>query len=237
MNSLCVIPARGRSKRLKNKNILNIHGKPLIGYTIEPALASKLVDRVVVSTDSKKITEVVKSIYRVDVIKRPSEFSKDDSPIEEALLHAVEYLKQKEGYSADIIIWLQANVPIRKKGIIDKAIKKIKESDADSCVTCYRIDQLPELMKIIDKKGMLKPVYKNVSSIRYQEFPKRYLLDGSVVVLKTANLYNNSGIRKAHIYLGKKVIPIVQEKKIYSLEIHTADDLFLLKYYLDRVQR
>ena len=234
---LGVIPARGGSKGVKDKNILDLNGKPLIGYTIEAALISKFLDRIIVSTDSDKIANVVKDMYKdkIEVIKRPAELAKDDSPIEEALLHTVEYLEQKEKYITDITVWMQANVPIRRKGIIDEAIEKLINSDADSCVTCYEADQIPEAMKIINEKGRLISVVKDINGIRRQEFPKRYLLDGSVVVLKTENLFKTRGIRKGHIYLGKEIIPIIQEKKMYLIEIDIPNDILLVKYYMEQI--
>ena len=233
INILGIIPARGGSKGLKDKNILNLFGKPLIGYTIETALSSKLLDRIVVSTDSNKIAKVVKDHYKVEVIKRPSEFAKDSSPIEEALLHAVEYLRNEKGYETDIIVWMPPNVPIRKGGLVDKVVHNLINSDADSCVTCYEVDQIPEVMKVINEKGRLIPMFKDVDGIRRQEFPKRYLLDGSIVALRSENLLRTRGIRKAHVYLGEEVIPVVQKEKMYSLELDNADDLSLIKYYME----
>ena len=233
MKVLGVIPARGGSKRVKDKNILPIKGKPLIGYTIEDALSSKLMDKVVVSTDSDKIAGVVKEVYDIEVIMRPAEYAKDDSPIEEALLHAHEYFA-KQDFLADIVVWMQANVPIRKEGMIDQVIEKLSYSDADSCVTCCVSQEPVELMKVINDQGMLVPLQNNVKSIRWQEFPKRYLLDGSIVALRADNLYKTRGIRRAHIYLGEKVIPMVQEESIYSLEVDTPHELKLFDYYLER---
>ena len=235
MQVLAIIPARGGSKGIKDKNIMIFNGKPLIGYTIEDSLASKLIDKIVVSTDSKKIENFVISRYNVEVVKRPAKFAKDDSPIEEALLHVVEYLKKKDNYKADIVVWMQANVPIRKKGIVDEVVRRLINSGADSCVTCYEADQVPEAMKIINEKGRLLPIFKNVKGIRRQEFPKRYLLDGSVVALRVENLYKTRGIRRAHIYIGKEVIPIIQEKRIYSIEIDVPDDVVQLKYYIRQI--
>lgn len=232
MNILGIIPARKGSKRLKDKNIIDLEGKPVIGYAIEVALDSGLLNRRVVSTNDDKIKKVAENIYNVEVIKRPDEFARDDSPIEEALLHAVEYLKQNKGYITDIVVWMQANVPIRKKGLLDEAIEKLIDSDADSCATCYEVDQIPEAMKVINERGRIVPLVRDIDGIRKQEFPRRYLLDGSVVVMRVENLYKSRGVRKAHIYLGEEVIPLIQKKKMYSLEIDVPDDLLLAKYYM-----
>lgn len=237
MKILGVIPARGGSKGVRDKNILSLFGKPLIGYTIEAALDSNVLDKVVVSTDSDKITAVVKRLYNIEIIKRPLEFATDESPIEEALLHVVKYLAKVRKYKADIVVWMQPNVPIRKNGIVDEVVGSLVNSNADSCVTCYEVDQIPELMKIINKKGMLVPIHDDVSAIRRQEFPQRYLLDGSVVALRVKNLLNTRGIRKAHIYLGKEVIPVVQKKMMYRVEIDVSEDVNLVRYYMKQMRR
>ncbi len=243
MKILGIIPARGGSKGLKDKNILNMLGKPLVGYTIDAALSSKSLDKIIVSTDSNKIADVVGTHYRVgvevevEVLMRPCEFAKDDSPIEEALLHAVEYLAKEKGYKTDIIVLMQPNVPVRKDGLVDEVVYKLVNSDADSCVTCYEVDQIPEVMKVINEKGRLIPMVKDVDGIRRQEFPKRYLLDGSIVALRSENLYKTRGIRKSHIYLGKEVMPVIQEKEMYSLEIDTSKDIDLVRYYMEKTKK
>jgi len=235
MNIVGIIPARGGSKRLKDKNILSVGGKPLIGYVIEDALNSKLINKVVVSTNCEKISKTVKDRYPVQVIKRPDQFARDDSPIEEALLHAVEYLDSNEGYKADIVVWMQANIPIKEAGLIDKVIDKLIQSDADSCVTVREAEEFPEVMKAINEKGMLVPLFKDVEKIRCQEFPKRYIIDGSVLAMRSKNLFKTKGIRKAHIYLGENVLAIIQEKKMYSLEVDTYDEFLLAEYYISRI--
>lgn len=234
MKILGIIPARGGSKGVKDKNISDLFGKPMIAYTIESALKSKLIDKVVVSTDSCKIQNVVESLFPIKVIPRPAQYAQDDSPIEEALLHAVEYLSEKNGYRADIVVWMQANLPIRDDQVIDEAVKGLIDSDADSCVTCYEVEQMPEAMKILNNRGRLIPDFGESYSVRRQEFKKRYLLDGAVVVMRVQNLLKNRGIRKMHVYLGTEVIPIFQKEKKYSIEVDTPDDLEVVKFYLEK---
>jgi len=236
VNVLGVIPARGGSKGVKDKNIIEIAGKALIGYTIESAQGAKLLNKVVVSTDSQKIAKVVRDNYNVEIINRPPEMAQDDSPIEEALFHAVEFLRDKKGYNADILVWMQPNVPMRRKGVIDEVIGSLVSFKADSCVTCYEADQIPEAMKIINEKGRLEAVFNDVCAIRRQEFPKRYLLDGSVVALRVENLFKTRGVRKSHIYLGREIVPLIQNKRMYSLEVDVLEDIFLVEYYLNKIK-
>lgn len=237
MSVVGIIPARGGSKGLENKNILKLNGKPLIGYVIEQALASNLLDKVVISTDSEIIAKVVRALYTVDVIMRPVELAQDDSPIEGALLHAVNTLKENEGISTDIVVWMQANVPFRPVGLIDEVVDNLlKFVDADSCVTCYEATQRPELMKVANEKNRLQSIKKDVYAIRRQEFPTHYLLDGSVIAMRTKNLIDTYGIRQPHVYLCEEVIPVVQKRAMYSIEVDVEEDLFLAKFYMDRYE-
>ena len=94
---IAIIPARGGSKRLPRKNVLSLAGKPLISYSIEHSLASKLVDRTIVSSDDNEIIEISKR-YGAEVIKRPKEYAGDISPPTEAYKHVIDTLKSKEGF-------------------------------------------------------------------------------------------------------------------------------------------
>jgi len=232
MKTLCIIPARGGSKGLKDKNIMDLCGKPLMGYSIEAALAAKSVDKVVVSTDSEKIANVVRDFCDVEIIMRPAQFAQDDSPIEDALLHTVKYLKESQNYEPGIVVWIQPNVPIRETGAIDRVVDALANSDADSCVTCYEVDQLPEWMKKINDQGMLESCFGESTAVRRQEVPQRYLLDGAIVAMRTENLIKCEGVRKPHACLGKNIIPIIQTDKKYSTEIDVFEDFQLVQYYM-----
>ena len=97
MKILGIIPARAGSKEVKDKNSRLLAGKPVIQYTIEAAQKAKTLDRIVVSTENAKIARIARSLD-IQVIMRPQEYSKDDSPIYFALRHAVRYLMEKEKF-------------------------------------------------------------------------------------------------------------------------------------------
>lgn len=235
MNILCVIPARGGSKGLEDKNIISLCGKPLIGYTIEAALKSKLVNKIVVSTDDKKIAKVAAK-YNIQIIKRPKEFATDSSPIECAIRHAVKYLEANDGYVPEIVVWLQANVPIRKKGQIDEVIKKLISARADSAVTVYPVSQYPQWMKMMDEKGFLYPLFPGFKEYRRQDVKALYLLDGAVVAIKTKVLMGTAGKRGVHVFMGKRLVGIIEDKK-YALEIDDKEDMGLAEFYLNKGAR
>jgi len=233
MNVLCIIPARGGSKRLKDKNIIPLIGKPIIAYTIEAALQSRLVNKTVISTDDEKIARVGMK-YDIQVVKRPKEYSTDTAPIEQALSHVVRLLKGEEGYLADIVVWLQANIPIRKKGQIDEVLREMIRKGADSAVTVYPVSQYPQWMKRMDGKGLLSPFLKNVKTYRAQDVEPMYLLDGAVVAMKRNVLMRSEKRSGVHTFLGKRMVGIVQEDRKYSIEVDDGEDLNLARYYFKR---
>ena len=220
MNILIIIPARGGSKGLKEKNIKLLAGKPLIGYTIEAALESELADKIVVSTEDEKIAEVSRN-YGIQVIDRPVEYSTDDAPIEWALRQAVRYLEESENYSADVVVWLQANVPIRKRGQIDAVIQKLIDTGADSVITVTEVTQRPEFMMKINGDRVTQ--FARGKETRRQEFSEPlYNADGAVLAMRTKVLLGTEGMTGAHVYLGEDIRSVVEEPQ-YAIEI---DDQF-----------
>ncbi|MCK4809387.1 MAG: acylneuraminate cytidylyltransferase family protein [Candidatus Omnitrophica bacterium] len=230
MNILCVIPARGGSKGLKNKNVMSLCGRPVISYTIEAALESKLINKIVVSTEDKKIARV-SSRYKVQIIKRPGKYSVDSAPIEMALRHAVSYIKDKAGYNADIVVWLQANMPVRKKGQIDKVIRKLISTGADSAVTVRCVDQYPQWMKTMDKEGFLLPFMPKIKAYRRQDLTPMFLLDGAIVAMRRNVLMDTTGKHGVHVFMGKKIVGVIEDTK-YATELHDKDDVNLARFYL-----
>lgn len=236
MEILCVIPARGKSKRIPNKNIRYLLGKPLIAYTIERALESRLCTRVVVSTDDPEIATVSKE-FGTDVIMRPDDLALDTSPIDDALRHSVRSFEKEEGFRCNIAVLLQANVPVRKKGEIDEVIKKLLEiEEATAVVTVYTIGQRPEWMKLIDTTtGRIKPFMEPTGLYRKQDLPELYLLDGAIIAVRTHALMETEGIKKIHGYLGDKIYPFIHDTR-YTIEIDEERDFELAEYYLLREQ-
>ena len=110
---LAIIPARGGSRRLPRKNVRLLCGKPLIAYTIEAALSSKLIDRVVVSTEDEEIAEVSKK-YGAEVLERPEELARDDSPTIDAVMHVLNWFEERKEFF-DIVVLLEPTSPLRKE--------------------------------------------------------------------------------------------------------------------------
>lgn len=138
MRVLAIIPARGGSKGIPGKNIRLLGDAPLIAYSIAAALHSEYVDRVVVSTDSEAIAAVALEWGAEAPFLRPPEIAGDDTTDLPVFTHAVEWMKDQEGYRADLIVQLRPTSPLRPPDLIDRAVDiMLGNPDADSvrCVT------------------------------------------------------------------------------------------------------
>lgn len=128
---VAMIPARGGSKGIPGKNIVQLAGKPLIAYTVEQAVASARVGRVIVSTDSEEIAAAAEQ-YGASVVFRPAEISGDEATSESALKHCLDRLESREAFVPELVVFLQATSPLRTTGDIDAAIATLERDEADS---------------------------------------------------------------------------------------------------------
>lgn len=130
---LGLIPARGGSKGVPNKNIKMIYGKPLIVWTIERALQSHLLDEVIVSTDSEEIAAIAK-VNGAKVMMRPAELATDTASTQDVMKYTLQQVP------ADILVLLQPTSPCRSDGLIDECIREFMENDYDSLATGFMCD-------------------------------------------------------------------------------------------------
>ena len=179
MKTLCIIPARGGSKRLPGKNIRTINGKPLIAYSIEAAKQSRNIDRVIVTTDYDDIAEVSRE-YGAEVIRRPDDLAQDDTPSMPVFRQVHETLVS-EGYEADAYVILQPTSPLRTKEDIDRAIKIFEETKCYSVIgVCPNPHPVEWLYSI--KDGKMVQHAKN-NTVRSQDAEKLYLPNGAMYVI------------------------------------------------------
>ena len=183
---LAIIPARSGSKRLPKKNIKMLQGKPLLAYTIDSVKNSHHVTRFIVSTEDNEIAKISQS-YGAEVIIRPPELARDESPTEDVIINVLEQLKNKEQYSPDLIILLQPTSPLRTTDDIDDAIKTFLASSGDSLISITEYDHTPYWALRIEK-GFLKPEFEKEKLKRSQELPKLYRPNGSIFITTNANL-------------------------------------------------
>ena len=186
---VAIIGARSGSKGVKDKNIRKIFGKPLISLIIKTALASKKINRVIVSTDSKLYAESAKKYGAEVPFIRPHSISKDFSPEIEYINHALGWLKLNENYIPDIVVRLFPTVPFQKPEDIDSCIDKLlKNPDAESSVVISKGRQHPlKALKIVeDKNGKRLVSYlsesgRDVTPIARQNYETAYFRSNVIV--------------------------------------------------------
>lgn len=177
---LAVIPARLGSKRLPEKNIKILNGKPLLVYTIDAIRKSQYVNRIVVSTEDKTIAQIAQS-NDAEVLLRPEELARDESPTDDVVMNVLEQLQNKDQYIPDIIILLQPTSPLRTTEDIDTAMKIFLDSSGDSLISVTEYDHTPYWAFRIEK-GFLKPEFTSGSLKRSQDLPKLYRPNGSIFI-------------------------------------------------------
>ncbi len=215
---LAIIPARGGSKELPNKNIRSLLGKPLIAWTIGQAIRSKHIDNLIVSTDSKDIAKIAKKYGARVPFLRPKRLAKDKSLIYDAIMHAVKWF-EKRGEFFDIVVLLEPTSPLRKDFDIDNAIeffiKNMKR--ADSLVSLGEVQlEKPHILKNV-KKGSVIPFMKNKNRFyQRQQLPKVYFPYGVIYISKTDVLKKNK------TFYGQRTMPYFIER----WQNYEIDDLY-----------
>jgi CMP-N-acetylneuraminic acid synthetase len=221
---LAVIPARGGSKGIKNKNIIDLGGgKPLIAYTIEAARNTSYVDNVVVSTDSEQIAQVAREYGASVPFLRPAELAKDTSKTIDAVMHVIEEMK-KRGQKYDILLLLQCTSPLRTADDIKGALEKFERNHEISLVAVSKVTDHPILIrKIIDDVSMERLLPIN-STVRRQDMPEYYRVNGSIYINRVDELTLDTS-------LADNLQPYVIAEN-HAVDIDSFPDLELVKYYL-----
>ena len=219
MRILCVIPARGGSKRIPKKNIRLLAGKPLIAYSIEAALKSKYINKVVVSTEDEEIAEISK-LFGVEVIKRPKELGRDDVPLDPVIFHAVNFIEKKENIKYDFVLTLQPTSPLLSTETIDKAIKIILNEDYDTLI-CVKNETHLYWFK---KDDNLIPLYKERKNTQYLD--PIYKEIGAILISKREIISKNNRI-------GNKIF-LFEVPEEESVDIDTYQDWWIAENLLKR---
>ena len=196
-NILAVILARGGSKRLPGKNILDLAGKPLIAWSIESGLNSKYIDEVIVSSDSDKILNISKK-YGTKIVKRPSALASDTATSFDAIKHTIDIRDQK----FDFVILLQPTSPLRNNGHIDEALELLIKKNADAIISVTETDYSPSWADTLPKDRSMVNFLKNgVLNKRSQDFVKHYRINGAIYICRTEKLLEEkSFFLKGNIY-------------------------------------
>jgi CMP-N,N'-diacetyllegionaminic acid synthase len=226
---LAIVPARGGSKGIPNKNIIDVMGKPLIQYTLEEAFKSKYIDKVHISTDSIKIANIVKKLGCEVERLRPEELAKDDTKTIDVLVDVLKYFeKLKEKY--EIIILLQPTQPLRTVKHIDEAIECYMKNCEQGLVSVSLAKQHPILMRKIDNKGCLENLLGTNSTVRRQEFNDIYIVNGAIYINDSKSILEN-------VSLNDNPIPYYMNDGYINLDIDEPIDLAIFKMILEDLNK
>lgn len=224
---IVIIPARGGSKRLPGKNLHLLDKKPLLSYPISVAKKIKEIERIIVSTDDKKIAAVAKKYGAEVPFMRPAELAGDSSPVIEAIAYTVKRLEKEEGYRADYVVLLQATNPLVQPKDVLEAIKIAKKKKADSVVAVSPIDVIdhPYNIREILRDGTIK-FWQDKLHYEFLQKPRpKFYHVASIWVSSYETVAREKRLE------GKKNFPLIVDS-LYSLDIDYKQDLELIEAWL-----
>lgn len=230
MNILGIIPARGGSKGIPKKNMADLMGQPLLKYTFDAAKGSKLLDRIILSTDDEEFASYGRE-NGIEIAMRPGELASDTALLKDTIKYHLAGL-EKEGYKPDIFILLQPTSPLRTSQHIDEALQKlIDDREADAIVSVKDIphEYLPMKIMELDDTGALNFYYEDGEKyVNRQSLPKFYARNGAAVYA----VYTDIFLKTGSLY-GTRCIPYFMKDE-ESVDIDTSFDLFIAECILKK---
>lgn len=224
---LAIIPARGGSKGLPNKNIKLLNGKPLVTYTIEAALAAAIFDKIIVSTDSPNIADAAKGAGAEVPFFRPAEYAADESSTMDVIKHAIAFFKG-HNEEFDVVCLLQPTSPLRRREHITEAYALFEEKRANSLVSVCECEHSPLWSNTIGEDLRMDDFIRSeVIGKRRQDLPQYYRLNGAIYLAYTEILLEQNS------FIGSNSIAY-KMKASESLDIDSLDDFQYAEYLLTK---
>ena len=233
-NILALIPARGGSKGIPRKNTMLLGGKPLIAHSILQAQASQRINRVIVSTDDAEISEVANQWGAEVPFVRPTQYAQDLSPDIDVFRHALNWLKEYEGYEPDMVVHLRPTGPVRLVELIDQAVDLLAaHPEADAVRSVSPALQTPYKMWGMTKEGFLQPLLRvegvaDCQSLPRQQLPRVFWQNGYVDVIRPRAVLDMNSM------WGECVLPFVVEETLFELDY--SEDIPAIEEALKRVE-
>jgi len=228
---LAIIPARSGSKGVPNKNIALLSDHPLLSYSIASGLASKVIDRVIVSTDSPEYRAIALKYGAEVPFMRPTQFAQDDSTDLPVMVHALDALKSAENWIPDFVVQLRPTSFLRPKGFIDKAISIITNSGDLECVRSVTESKPTpyKMWKMVGQSGTMEPLLQSDINEPYnmprQLLPKTWAQTGHIDVIRSETILRKNSLT------GQKIAPCFIEAK-YCIDIDNTEDLDYAEWVL-----
>ena len=225
MNTIALIPARGGSKGIPGKNIKLFNSKPLIYWSIQTALNSNYIDRVIVSTDDEEIAEVAKSYSAEVPFLRPKKFATDESPGIDPVIHALENIP-----NVDNVLLLQPTSPFRENKHVEEIFQLSSEFNSDSVVSISLSKKHIDLFFYLNDNKKITGYNDKIKSLPRQQYQNLYTLNGSLYLSTKDSIFSNKS------FITPKTIGYVMADK-YSFDIDNQLDWelaeFTMKKYSD----
>jgi CMP-N,N'-diacetyllegionaminic acid synthase len=226
MNTLGVVPARGGSKGIPQKNLTIVAGRPLLAYTADAARASRL-SRTVVSTDDPATADLARGLGFEVPFMRPSELATDEALMAPVLQHAVREMRTR-GFAAEAVVLLQPTSPLRRADHIDRALDLLEASDADSVVSVVEVPHQFNPLSVMRLEGdRLVPFVEGPPVLRRQDKPRVWARNGPAVLA-----VRTSVLERGSLY-GEDCRPLVMAPED-SIDLDTRLDFDLLECLLAR---
>ena len=222
---LAIIPARGGSKGIPRKNVRDFAGAPLIAYSIVAALRSQGVTRVMVSTDDEEIAAVAREWGAEVPFLRPAELARDETPDFPVFLHALNWLREHEGYQCDVVVQLRPTSPVRPKGLVDEAVNLLLQREDADCVRgvvpsgqnpfkMWRVDEATRtLAPLLRVDGIAEPY-----NAPRQSLPKTFWQTGHIDAIRARTILEKGSLT------GDVILPVLIDPR-YTVDIDTPADM------------
>lgn len=199
---LGIIPARGGSKRLPRKNILDLAGKPLIAWTIEASLKSRYINKTIVTSDDEEILAISEK-YGANVTKRPQELASDTATTFDAIKHTIENVNDY-----DYIVLLQPTSPLRNEKHIDAAIELLEEKSADAVISVCEMEHSPLWSNTLQEdNNMSNFLSDEIKNKRNQDLPTYYRLNGAIYICNI-----NRMLEEETLFLNNNIYAYVMDR-------------------------
>lgn len=223
---IAIIPARGGSKRIPKKNVIELGGKPMIAWTIEAALKSKYVSKVVVSTDDEEIA-LISEKYGAEVPFLRDENADDHSPVSMATVRTIKQMTEAGMEEPEIVVQLMANCPNRGPEDIDRAVENFISNDLNFQISCFKFGWMNPWWAVqLGEKGKPLPLFdREMRERRSQDQPDLYCPTGAIWIAKVADLLESK------TFYG-------QDHSFFSIhwtkavDIDDNEDLQMAKYFM-----
>lgn len=223
MHTLAVIMARAGSKGLPDKCVLPLCGQPVIAYTVGHARQSRLVDGIVLTTDSVQAQRVARAMS-VEVVERPPELAVDTAPVDAAVRHAVLSYERSFGQPVDAVVILYGNIPVRAPDAIDRCVEHLGQTGCDSVRTVVPVSkQHPDWLHRLDGDRMVQFRRNNID--RRQELEPLYYHDGAVIAVTRGSLFAPETAGDPHAFFGRDRRAVLQAEED-SVDIDSRADFY-----------